>query len=61
MNQQEKIINEEGEIINNDPEASDGYDGGQEENLGLDDLVAPENVVVGFEDNMIQLEGLVSD
>lgn len=41
---------------------SDGYDGGQEENeLGLDDLVAPENVVIGFEDNLMPLEGLAPE
>ena len=45
----EKIINEEGEIINNDQEMSDG--GGHQEDIGIDDLVEPENVVIGFEDN----------
>lgn len=59
--QQEKIINEEGDVINNEPDAEDGYDGEPEGNLGLDDLVAPENVVVGFEENLMPLEGLVQD
>jgi hypothetical protein len=51
----ERIINEEGEVINNDAEMSDGN--GHQEDLGIDDLVEPENVVIGFEDNPIPLEG----
>lgn len=51
----EKIINEEGEVINNDAEMSDGN--GQQEDIGLDDLVEPENVIIGFEDNPLPLEG----
>ena len=51
----EKIINEEGEVINNDQEMSDG--GGHQEDIGIDDLVEPENVVIGFEDNPMPLEG----
>lgn len=34
---------------------SDGN--GQQEDIGLDDLVEPENIVIGFEDNPIPLEG----
>ena len=30
---------------------------GQQEDIGLDDLVEPENIVIGFEDNPIPLEG----
>lgn len=57
MDQQAKIINEEGEVINNEQDQLDGYDGEQEGELGLDDLVAPENVVVGFEENLMPLDG----
>lgn len=55
MEEPEKIINEEGEVINNDQEMSDG--GGHQEDIGIDDLVEPENVVIGFEDNPMPLEG----
>lgn len=34
---------------------SDGN--GQQEDIGLDDLVEPENIVIWFEDNPIPLEG----
>lgn len=57
MDQQAKIMNEEGEVINNEQDQLDGYDGEQEGELGLDDLVAPENVVVGFEENLMPLDG----
>jgi len=29
----------------------------QQEDIGLDDLVEPENVIIGFEDNPLPLEG----